>query len=124
MNIEELRNYCLSKPATEEGLPFNNDVLVFKVVGKMFALISISEPDTVNLKCDPGYAIELREKYEAIKPGFHMNKKMWNTVALTTGLSAKFLRELIDHSYEQVVAGLPKKLQNEVFKSTRKATWE
>ena len=124
MNIEEIRNYCLSKAGTEETLPFDEDTLVFKVVGKMFALISITEPDSINLKCDPEYAVELREKYDAVKPGFHMNKKHWNTVELHTGLDAIFICELINHSYEQVVAGLPKKLQNEVFKMTRKATWE
>lgn len=124
MNIEELRNYCLSKPATEETLPFDEDTLVFKVLGKMFALISISHPDTVNLKCDPEYAAELREKYEAIRPGYHMSKKHWNTVELNSGLGKKLICDLIDHSYDQVVAGMPKKLQNEVFKVTRKATWE
>ncbi len=124
MNIEEIRNYCLSKPGTEETLPFDEDTLVFKVMGKMFALISITDPDTINLKCEPEYAIELREKYEAIRPGWHMNKKHWNTVELITGLSTKFISELIDHSYQQVVSNMPKKLQDEVFKKTRKATWE
>lgn len=124
MNIEEIRNYCLAKPGTEETLPFDEDTLVFKVMGKMFALISISDSGTINLKCEPEYAIELREKYEAIRPGWHMNKKHWNTVELTTGLSKKFISELIDHSYQQVVSNMPKKLQDEVFKKTRKATWE
>ena len=124
MNIEEIRNFCLAKPAVEEALPFGEDTLVYKVAGKMFLLISISEADSVNLKCEPEYAIELREKYDAIKPGWHMNKKYWNTVELHTGLSSKFIRELINHSYDEVVAGMPKKLQNEVFRKTRKATWE
>jgi predicted DNA-binding protein (MmcQ/YjbR family) len=124
MNIEDIRNYCLSKPCTEETLPFDNDTLVFKVMGKMFALMSITEADTINLKCDPEYAAELRESYTEIVPGWHMHKKYWNTVSLHSGLEGHFIKSLIDHSYEQVVAGMPKKLQNEVFKNTRKATWE
>lgn len=110
MNIETLRDYCLQKPAVTENFPFDEDVLVFKVLGKIFALISISEPDTVNLKCDPERAIELRSTYpDAIFPGYHMNKKMWNTVSLEYGLPDKLLKELINHSYEEVVAKLPKK---------------
>lgn len=124
MDIEDIRNFCLSKPCTEETLPFDNDTLVFKVMGKMFALISISEADTINLKCEPEYAAELRESHADIVPGWHMNKKYWNTVSLHTGLERDFIISLIEHSYDQVVAGMPKKMQNEVFKSTRKATWE
>jgi predicted DNA-binding protein (MmcQ/YjbR family) len=124
MNIEEIRNYCLSKPATEESLPFDEDTLVFKVMGKMFALISITNPDTLNLKCEPEYALELREKYAAIRPGWHMNKIHWNTVQISSGLNKKFISELIDHSYEQVVSKMPKKMQDEILKKSRKATWE
>jgi len=115
MDIETLRLYCIAKPGTTEGFPFDNDTLVFKVMGKMFALISIEQPNTVNLKCDPEYAMELREQYpEDILPGYHMNKKHWNTVLLDTGLSESFLKELIDHSYEKVVAGLSRKVRQQL----------
>ncbi len=114
MYIDELREYCIAKPFTEETFPFDEDTLVFKVKGKMFALISLSEPDTVNLKCDPEYAAELRERYEGVRPGYHMNKKMWNTVSLDTDVDETLLRKLIDHSYAEVVKGLPKKVQKEM----------
>jgi predicted DNA-binding protein (MmcQ/YjbR family) len=109
MFVDELREYCLSKPFSEECFPFDEDTLVFKVMGKMFALVSLSEPDTVNLKCDPAYAIELREQYNEVQPGYHMSKKHWNTVALQGTLADSFLHSLIDHSYEQVLKSLPKK---------------
>lgn len=115
MYLDVLRTYCLKKPHVEETLPFNDDVLVFKVAGKMFALISLSAPDTVNLKCDPEYASELRERYTAVQPGFHMNKKSWNTVSIVDELDEKFIFSLIDHSYDEVVKGLTKKLQRELF---------
>lgn len=113
MHIESLRQYCLAKAATTEGFPFDNDTLVFKVAGKMFALTSLeTEPLRVNLKCDPEYAIELREKYpETVLPGYHMNKALWNTVQIDGTLSDAFLKELIDHSYDLIVAKLPKKVQ-------------
>jgi len=117
MLIDELCDYCLTKPFTEECLPFDNDTLVFKVKGKMFALISISEPETVNLKCDAEYAAELRERYTEVQPGWHMNKTKWNTVSLVGDLSDKFIRELIDHSFSEVVKGLPKKVQSEFLGS-------
>lgn len=113
MYIDEIRSYCLSKAFTEETLPFDNDVLVFKVMGKMFALISISAPDTINLKCDPEYAVELRERYTAVQPGWHMNKKHWNTVALHEDLGTKQIKKLIDHSFDEVVKKLPKKSRME-----------
>jgi predicted DNA-binding protein (MmcQ/YjbR family) len=113
MFIDEIRAYCLGKPFTEEGFPFDEDVLVFKVMGKMFALISLSSPDSINLKCDPEYAIELRERYTAVQPGFHMSKKHWNTVSLHEDLGSKEIKKLIDHSFEEVVKKLPKKLQAE-----------
>lgn len=112
MNIESLRLYCLAKPATSEGFPFGGDTLVFKVAGKMFALTGLdSVPPTVNLKCDPQRAIELRDRYRAVTPGYHMNKQHWNTVELESDLDDDQLRELIDHSYELVVNSLPKKLR-------------
>ncbi len=114
MFIDEFRDHCLSKAFTEETMPFDEDTLVFKVAGKMFALISIAEPETANLKCDPVYASELRERYTAVQPGWHMNKKHWNTVSLQEDLEDAFIRSLIDHSYDQVVSGLPKKIRLEL----------
>ncbi len=110
MNIEEFRNYCLSKKGVEESFPFDEETLVFKVMGKMFALAGLEyENLEVNLKCDPGRAIELREEYGEVRPGYHMNKKHWNTVAFEGSLDDSFLKELIDHSYDLVVKGLRKK---------------
>lgn len=111
MNIEEIRDYCLSKPYTEEGFPFDEDTLVFKVFGKMFLLISLSNPDSFNVKCEPELAVELREKYSEVIPGYHMNKKLWNTVFLNGSIKSAELLEMIDHSYDEVVKTLPKKTQ-------------
>lgn len=109
MNLEELRTYCLSKKGTSEGTPFGEGVLVYKVAGKMFALTSPDDvPLTVNLKCDPERAADLREQYEAVQPGYHMNKKHWNTITLDGSLGRALVRELIDHSYDVVVQGLKK----------------
>ena len=121
MNIELLREYCISKPAVTEEFPFDKDTLVFKVLGKMFALSSLKGWEagiaSVNLKCDPERAEELRETYESIKPGFHMSKTHWNTVALYKGeLSVKFIQELIDDSYHLVIKGMTKKQQAEMGK--------
>jgi predicted DNA-binding protein (MmcQ/YjbR family) len=115
MNIEDFRIYCLSKAGTEECLPFDAHTLVFKVMGKMFALTSLNkESFTVNLKCDPDRAVELREEHDAVQPGYHMNKKHWNTVDFEAGLRNSFLIEFIDHSYEMVVKGFTKKLKEEL----------
>lgn len=115
MHIEELRAYCLKKPHTTEGFPFDEKVLVFKVAGKMFALSSLEwDSCHVNLKCDPERALELREQHPQIKPGYHMSKKHWNTVACEEDLSEEFIKELIDHSYELVVNSLTKKLREEL----------
>ncbi len=115
MNIEELRLYCLAKPGTTEGLPFGPDVLVLKVMGKMFALIPLEDDDIkINLKCDPEMAIALREKYSSVKEGYHMNKKLWNTVTVDGSFATSELRSWIDNSYDLVVAGLPKKLREEL----------
>jgi len=113
MDIETFREYCLSKPGVEESFPFDESTLVFKVLGKMFALTSLSrQPSSCNLKCDPERAIELRESYDgSILPGYHMSKKHWNTVVLEDGLDYRFIQELIDHSYDLVVSKLPKKDQ-------------
>ena len=110
MNIESFRLYCLSKVAVEESLPFGPDTLVFKVMGKVFALTALNKADfKVNLKCDPDRSIELRELYPEIIPGYHMNKKHWNTVDFEGALHSSMLKELIDHSYECVLKGLSKK---------------
>jgi predicted DNA-binding protein (MmcQ/YjbR family) len=108
MNIEILREYCLSKKGASESLPFNDDVLVYKVMDKMFAFTSLSRDLFVTLKCDPEKCIELREQYPCVQPGYHMNKKYWNTVALDGSVSDKLIFEWIDHSYEQVVQSLTK----------------
>ena len=115
MNIEELREYCLQKPGTTEGLPFGEDTLVFKVGEKLFLLTSISQGNRFNVKCDPELAIELRERYTEVQPGYHMNKKLWNTVHMDGALTKKQLLEMIDHSYGQVFNGLPKKVQEEII---------
>jgi predicted DNA-binding protein (MmcQ/YjbR family) len=115
MNVELLREYCLAKKGTTEGFPFDEDTLVFKVMGKMFALIGLEKATYVNLKCDPEYAIELREENPGvITPGFHMSKTHWNSVSIVDNLRDKQIYELIDHSYDMVVAGLTKKLQREL----------
>jgi predicted DNA-binding protein (MmcQ/YjbR family) len=111
MNIESLREYCLSKKEVTDGTPFGPDVLVFKVCNKMFALCDIQTFESINLKCDPEYAVELRERYEGITPGYHMNKVHWNTVALDGTVPWKLVMELIDHSYVLVVNSLPKKVR-------------
>jgi len=109
MNIEYFRNYCILKPGTTEDFPFDESTLAFKVMGKLYALTNISnERFTVNLKCDPEYALELRELYEDVIPGYHMNKKHWNTVHFEGSIETKLLCELIDHSYELVIKGLKK----------------
>jgi predicted DNA-binding protein (MmcQ/YjbR family) len=114
MYLEEIREYCLSKAGVAECLPFDNETLVFKVLDKMFLLTNINNPVSVNLKCDPEKAIALREEYDAIKPGYHMNKQHWNTVLLDGTINQDLLIELINHSYNIVVAKLPKKLQVEL----------
>jgi predicted DNA-binding protein (MmcQ/YjbR family) len=109
MDLAQFREYCLSKSHTTEEMPFGPDVLVFKVAGKMFALAALDEmPTTVNLKCDPDWALDLRDRYEEVRPGYHMNKKHWNTVEIDTGIPDADLRRMVDHSYELVVKGLPK----------------
>src|SRR5437870_8548638 len=108
MDLETFRDYCLSKLAAIESTPFGEDVLVFKVAGKMFAVAPLDEvPATANLKCDPDLALELRDRYEQVRPGYHMNKKHWNTVEIDSGIPDAELRNMIDHSYELVVQRLP-----------------
>lgn len=119
MNIESYSTYCLKKPGTTEHFPFDEDTLVFKVMGKMFALSSLTSWENgeprINLKCDPEEAVLLREKYpESVLPGYHMNKQHWNTVVLNGELTTKELQEFIDHSYELIVSSLTKKLKEEL----------
>ncbi|AXT62456.1 MmcQ/YjbR family DNA-binding protein [Aquimarina sp. AD10] len=115
MNIEAFREYCLSKKGVTEHFPFDETTLVFKVMGKMFALTGLERiPFSVNLKCDPDRAIELREYHSEITPGYHMSKKHWNTVNFSEGLATNMLIELIDHSYDLVVSGLTKKVKQEL----------
>jgi predicted DNA-binding protein (MmcQ/YjbR family) len=121
MNIEEFRDYCLSKKGVTESFPFDEVTLVFKVHNKMYVLIPLKgwekDEPSINLKCDPEYAIELREQYECINSGFHMSKKHWNTIFLETGeLPPKLLKELIDHSYDMVVKGMTKKMRESLNK--------
>jgi predicted DNA-binding protein (MmcQ/YjbR family) len=114
MDLEAFRNYCLSLPGVTEGLPFGPTVLVFKVGEKIFALADTDMFASVNLKCDPELAIDLRERYAAVIPGFHMNKKHWNTLIMDGSLSASLIKEWTKHSYELVKAGLPKKVQEAI----------
>jgi predicted DNA-binding protein (MmcQ/YjbR family) len=110
MSLEELRNYCLSKPGVEETFPFDEETPVYKVMGKMFLLTGFEyNPVQFNVKCDPELAIDLRERYACVEPGFHMSKKHWNTVTCDGTVSGKVLREWIDHSYDIVVSKLPRK---------------
>jgi predicted DNA-binding protein (MmcQ/YjbR family) len=110
MNIEEFREYCISKKGVTEELPFDEHTLVFKVMGKIFALTSLdAEQFSINLKCDPAIAIVLREEFDFILPGYHMNKKHWNTILVMVGVKDEFFKQYIDHSYNLVVKGLPLK---------------
>jgi len=114
MNIEEYRNFCLAKKGVTESFPFDQNTLVFKVSGKMFALTSLKDWENntqfLNLKCDPDYAQELRATYNSIDPGYHMSKKHWNSVRICKGeLSTDLISQLINHSYDLVVKSLTKK---------------
>ncbi len=106
MNIESIRDYCLSMPGVEETLPFGPDTLVYKVKSKIFLLIGLdSEELSFNVKCDPDKALELREEFPCVLPGYHMNKKHWNTIVVDGSVSAKQLKEWINHSYVLVSSG-------------------
>ena len=108
MNIESFRTYCLIKKGVTEEFPFDAETLVLKVMGKMFALANVNDFASINLKCDPENAVELREKYAAVQPGYHMSKKHWNTVLIDGSIPDKLLRQWIDESYQLVVSGLTK----------------
>ena len=115
MNIEIFRDYCLQKKGVTEEFPFDETTLVFKVMGKMFALTGLEKiPFSINLKCDPERAIELRESYPEITAGYHMSKKHWNTLDCSGVIPTTLILELVDHSYDLVVKGLTKKLKQEL----------
>lgn len=118
MQIDQLRDFCISKKGVTEHFPFDDVTLVFKVMNKMFALVGLEKWEngetSVNLKCDPDWAEELRAEYDSVNPGFHMNKKHWNTVTLNSDVSDKFAYELVNHSYDLIVKSLPKKTQKEL----------
>jgi predicted DNA-binding protein (MmcQ/YjbR family) len=121
MHIEQLREYCIAKKGVTEHFPFDDVTLVFKVMGKMFALVGLNHWEAgetkINLKCDPDWAEELRGEYESVNAGWHMSKKHWNTVTLNDDVSDTFAFELIDHSYDMVVKGMTKKLKEELRNS-------
>lgn len=118
MNIQDFYDFCLQKPGVTEHFPFDEDTLVFKVGGKMFALSSLKDWESgipsINLKCDPARALELRDQYNAIEPGYHMSKVHWNTITLHNDVPQKLLLELINHSYDLVFKNLTKKVQSEI----------
>lgn len=115
MNQEDIRLYCLAKAGVTESFPFNDVSLVFKVMNKIFAILSLdANPSRINLKCDPDMAIDLRERYSGVIPGYHMNKQLWNTVILDGSFTTKEFLQWIDNSYDLIVASLPKKQQEEL----------
>lgn len=118
MDIVSYRDYCISKKGVTETFPFDQDTLVFKVMGKMFALSSLKKWEegapSVNLKCTPEKSIQLREEFQAVNPGYHMDKKHWNTITINSDASDTLILELIDLSYDLVVKGLTKKLQTQL----------
>lgn len=117
-DIEKFRSYCISKKGVTEEFPFDADTLVFKVMGKMFAITSLDQTEfSINLKCDPEKAELLREQYPAVTPGYHMSKKHWNTVMVDGTIPLKTLLIMIDESYDLVVAGLPAKVRKALAES-------
>lgn len=114
MNVEFFREYCLNKRGVTEGFPFDSKTLVYKVGDKMFALTDVDEFISINLKCEPTMSLDLRERYEGVRPGWHMNKKHWNTVSVNSDVPVTLLKELIDCSYHLVFDSLPKRIKNEL----------
>jgi len=114
MNIEDLREYCLSKKGVSESFPFDETTLVFKVMGKMFLLTDTEDDFSINLKCNPEKAIELRERYPSVQPGYHMSKKHWNTVFIDGSIDDELLHKWIDDSYDLVVGKLTKALKEKL----------
>ena len=111
MTLEQLRNHCLGKANVEETFPFDSKTLVFKVSGKMFLLVDVDQPVAITVKCDPQQAIILREKYTEIVPGYHTNKRLWNTISLQGDLPDAFILQQVDHSYHEVLKKLPRSQQ-------------
>ena len=121
MYIETYRSYCLQKQSVKESFPFDQKTLVFKVAGKIFTLASIEPFESINVKCDPNKAIQLREKYASVLPGYHMNKQHWNTIILNKELSDSQVFKLIDHSYQLILEALPKRiLHSSLFQPPKK----
>jgi len=118
MDIEKVRNHCLGKKKVTEGFPFGEDVLVFKAMNKMFCLVNMKPPYSINLKCDPELAVELREKYDAVTPGYHMNKTNWNTIVFDRSISDKEILLWIDNSYKLIAESLPKKEREALLKDS------
>ena len=114
MNIEQYRDYCIAKKGVTESFPFDETTLVFKVMNKMFTLAGIGEFSFINLKCNPEKAIELRERYNGVTPGYHMSKKHWNSISTDGSIADKLIYQWIDDSYELIVSSLTKKLQEEL----------
>lgn len=114
MNFEDYREYCIRKPFVTEGFPFDQATLVFKVDGKMFALADVDSFDSINLKADPEKAIEQREMFTGVLPGYHMNKKHWNTVMVNSDVTLPQIYEMIDESYRLVFLSLTKKRRDEL----------
>ena len=115
MNVELIREYCLSKPEVTEGLPFDDTSLVFKVNGKMFAILSLDNPHRINLKCDPEEAVELRTRYPFVIPGYHMNKQQWNTIKLDEMYDYDLLLLWIDNSYRLIVEKMKRADRERIF---------
>ena len=116
MNIEDFRDYCLQKKGALEDFPFGDNVLVMKVMGKIFGMANLDGPLTLNLKCDPEKSVELREQFPCIRSGYHMDKKHWNTIDIDGSVPDRTLKDWIDHSYDMVVAKFPRKLKEELAK--------
>ncbi len=116
MDLEQVREYCLKKPGVTETLPFDEDTPVYKVMGKIFLISNLNPPFSINLKCDPEKAVEIREKYDSVAPGYHMNKTHWNTVLLDNLIPDKYIFEWIDDSYNLIVSGLKKSDKEKLLK--------
>lgn len=114
MHLEEFRDYCLKKPGVTESFPFDSNTLVFKVLGKIFTITGVDPFESINLKCDPEKAVELREKYDSVIPGYHMNKVHWNTVLMDNSIPDQLIIQWIDDSYGLIVQSLSKKLKEEL----------
>ena len=116
MDLETVRENCLNKKGVTESLPFDEDTPVYKVMGKIFLIANINPPVSINIKCDPEKAVELREHYSAVTPGYHMNKMHWNTILLENTIPNKFILQWIDDSYNLIVDGLKKTEKQKLFK--------